>query len=172
MLHVTALNKNELSIVPATVDSHYQMMIDKQVDAVITFEPTASRLEAEGYRRIFDSKQIPGKIVDVLVTRKDIIEKQQSHIELLVNSHWQALDYLKQYPVEASTLMAPRLQISAEQLLRAYQGLSLPKKISNQLLLSDTLQDTALELETVMINEGLLNYRHELKTLFSGQFVQ
>jgi len=43
----------------------------RQVDAIVTFEPVKSELLSSGANILFDSHQIPGRIVDVLVVRKN-----------------------------------------------------------------------------------------------------
>jgi len=48
-----------------------------EVDAVITFASEGPALESEGARRIFDSRQLPGEIVDVLVVDRQRVTREQ-----------------------------------------------------------------------------------------------
>src|SRR3546814_18267044 len=48
-----------------------------RVEAVITFASEGPALEASGARRIFDSRQLPGEIVDVLVVDRQRVNPEQ-----------------------------------------------------------------------------------------------
>ncbi len=166
------LNDNDVTIIPVTTNNHYAMMQSGDIDAVVTFEPTATQLINDGYRSIFDSSQIPGKIVDVLVTRKNLANKYHDQLEHLTQSHWQALEFINNNLLEASTLMAPRLQISAEDLAQSYDGLTLPNQQQNQTLLNSSLIETTETLQKVMQQQGLVDHSIESEQLITDKFVQ
>lgn len=153
----SALSRDDITVIPATVNSHFELMSQHKLDAVITFEPISSKLEEKGFLNLFDSQQIPGKIVDVLLAHNHVLDEFHHELKLMAESHWKALDFLNAHPQEAARLLAPRLHITPEQLEQAYQGLILPNHNENKTLLSTSLHTTIRELEQVMLNEGLLS---------------
>jgi NitT/TauT family transport system substrate-binding protein len=171
VLNAANLQSSQVTVVPATVDKHQNMMNAANVDAVVTFEPTASTLISQGNVSLFDSSQLPDKIVDVLVTTKPTMESKFVTIEKLVAAHWDALGFLTYNRHQAANIMAPRLHIPAEQLLLSYEGLLLPDQQQNQRLLGGELETTATHLMSLMSDEGLINRNIILDDLISDRLV-
>lgn len=172
MLKAAELSLTQVTTVPATVDQHLRMMNEGNLDAVVTFEPTASLLMSRGNVSLFDSSQIPDKIVDVLVTTRAKLQSKHDTLLRLVSAQWEALDYLANEPQDAARLMAPRLHISAEQLLLSYEGLLLPDKHQNQTLLSESLSSTASKLNTLMVDEGIITHTIRTNDLITDELVR
>jgi NitT/TauT family transport system substrate-binding protein len=172
VLKAANLTRSDVTVVPTTVDQHLRMMESDNLDAVVTFEPTASTLVLQGNVSIFDSSQIPDTIVDVLVTTRPVLEAKYNTIQTLVSAHWDALDYLTHNPEEAAKLMAPRLHISSEQLLQSYEGLLLPNQRHNQRLLGGELDTTVTQHQSLMLKERIINQNSNLETLISDRLVK
>ncbi len=117
---------------PDTAEAYRQ----GRADAVVTAEPWASQLEAEGARRIFDSRAIPGRIVDVLVVRSDVLVTQSAQVRAAVDGHFQALARYQADPAAHAVQLALRLQLPPEQIAQAFSGLDLPDRDANQALLA------------------------------------
>lgn len=172
VLKAANLTRSDVTVVPTTVDQHLRMMESDNLDAVVTFEPTASTLVLHGNVSVFDSSQIADTIVDVLVTTRPLLEAKYSTIQKLVSAHWEALDYLNHNLEDAAKLMAPRLHISSEQLLQSYEGLLLPNQRHNQRLLAGELDTTAAQLQSLMLKERIINQNSNLETLISDRLVK
>jgi NitT/TauT family transport system substrate-binding protein len=71
------LDINELHVVSLPIHEQLEAFSAGGVDAVITFASEGPALEAEGARRIFDSRQLPGEIVDVLVVDRRRVSPEQ-----------------------------------------------------------------------------------------------
>jgi len=172
ILAAANLTDDEVSLVAATHNNHLNMMQTGDIDAVVTFEPVATMLLEQDNHALFDSSQIPGKIVDVLVTRKNIIERSQHQLEHLVTSHWKALKFIDGNPALASQKMAPRLKITAEQLQQSYDGLTLPDQLANQVLLSTSLMETTATLIDVMQKQNLIESSVNSQQLITDRLVK
>jgi NitT/TauT family transport system substrate-binding protein len=172
VLKKSQLEEDEVYLIPSTVDQHLTMMEQDAIDAVVTFEPTSSRLVAEGNIVLFDSREIPNKIVDVLITRKGFLEENISSLKKLVQANWQALDFLQNHPEKAAEIMSPRLAISPQQLLESYEMLILPDQAHNQQILSAELPVTAEELSELMLEENLLHQAPDLQHLITNKVVE
>lgn len=176
LLEAAQLKLEDITVDSATVDQHFDRMTRGISDAVITFDPVASSLSRLGYRSIFDSSQIPNKIVDVLVTKQSVIDQQPHNISALVSAQWQSLAYIQNNPDSAYQKIASRLHIDVTDLADSYKMLKLPEQTQNQQLLSPEnasgLAPTLSELSTVLLNIKLLETKPRLERLITDEFVR
>ncbi len=174
-LRAAGLTKEDVTLVMLPVDQQRQAWQNDQVDAVVTFEPIASQLLAQGGRKVFDSGQIPNTIVDVLAIRSDTLDRNHAAaIRHLLAAHFRALDHLNRNPQDAAYRIAPRLGVSAENLLSLYKGLLLPDAAENYRLLagaSPELLASARKLSAIMIKNGLLKQDAPLSSLIRADFL-
>jgi NitT/TauT family transport system substrate-binding protein len=85
LLQAGGLQPHEVLVRNLEASQHLAALRNGLVDAVVTFEPLAGPLQAEGLRPVFDSRQMPGDIVDVLVVRAETLTRRdpQASAELL-----------------------------------------------------------------------------------------
>lgn len=158
-LQAANLNVTDINFLSITADHHESAYNKGRVDALVTFEPHKSRLISLGARKLFDSTQIPGRIVDVLVTRQSVIDKQKELLKVIVTGHLKALEYIQQHPVEAAKRIAPRLAVQNTEVMKQFDGITLPGILENQLFLalqSRTLSKSIEELKLLMSKKQLL----------------
>jgi len=167
------LTPGDIDLIYATHDQHARLWATNDIDAVVTFEPAATQIENSGGRRLFDSRQIPGRIVDVLAVRPETVARNPKAIQHLIDAHFTAVQYLVEYPQDASFRMAPRLGIAPVDVLAAYRGITLPNRADNRVLLGepDGLRQSAEELMRVMLEHRLLPAPVELNNLFDTRFL-
>jgi NitT/TauT family transport system substrate-binding protein len=125
-----------------------------EVDAAVTFEPYCQRLVAEGARVIFDSKQLPGEIVDVLVVRRSYLKAHPAQVDALLRGWFAALDVLRERPAEAARRMAPRVGLEEGAFLEALKGVRHPDvREQHQQLTGEhpLLLETLRRMGTVMV---------------------
>jgi NitT/TauT family transport system substrate-binding protein len=58
-------------------DEHVLAFEEERIDAVVTAEPMCSRLSASGASVVFTSKEIPGEVVDTIVTRVEFVKTRR-----------------------------------------------------------------------------------------------
>jgi len=166
LLAKAGLPISSVTQVAITGDAHQNFWHDEQLDAIITYEPTSTRLEAEGARRIFDSRDIPDTIFDVLAVKSDVISEKKQALCALVDGHFKARKQLHHNPQDASHRMAGRLNLAADDVLNAYRGLQLPDIYANHRLLTDgQLLSAAKNVSQVMVEAGLLSKNDSLADL-------
>lgn len=127
------LQAGDITQVPMTVDQDYKEYMAGRVDAVATYEPVRSQLLKEGAKILFSSKQIPGRIIDILVVRADIIETYANELTTLLNGYFKAFSYFEKHPAESAVLMKKRL---GDDPLSQFNGLHIPTLAENKLYLS------------------------------------
>ena len=145
-----------------------------KIDAVVTFEPVRQKLLAAGAIEVFNSREIPGEIVDVVVVRGDYLEGHSDRAETLLRGWFKALKYLKQNPNDAASKMSGRLGQSPSDVLKSYDGLLLPSLEDNMKLLGGSppgLLETARNLRGVMLLRGLLRTRFPVTDIFSAEIL-
>ncbi|MFZ5875416.1 MAG: ABC transporter substrate-binding protein [Nitrospirota bacterium] len=159
-LEKAGLTQADITIVPLAVDQHANAFRKRAVDAVVTFEPVRSQLMTQGANPLFDSSQIPGEILDVLVVRADRMKSHIRQVDTLVRGWFEALRFLQQHPDEAAALVSKRLGIKPEEVAAAYKGLHFPDVAENHAYLSGRpsgLLKAAQRLTAVMTHEQLLD---------------
>ena len=155
-LQAGEIQAKDVTIVPLTVDEHADAYLAGKVDAVVTYEPVRSQLLKAGAHVLFDSSQVPGRIVDVLVVRSEIAAAHTQALKALLKGHFRAREYLASQPQDAAKRMAPRL---GENALAQFTGLRLLDIQENRALLggnSPRLKSTATELADLMLRRKLL----------------
>lgn len=153
------LQPSDIDILRIPVDQHERAYASGQVDAVVTFEPFVSKLRARGAHTLFDSSQLPGEIVNVLVVREDVLEKGPERVRHLLQGWFQALHHLKEHPEDAVARMSPRLDTSPTQLASILQALRHPTLQENRSLLREPtspLIHSAHQQQRFMLESGLL----------------
>ncbi|MCP5169195.1 MAG: ABC transporter substrate-binding protein [Hahellaceae bacterium] len=160
-LRKAGLRINDVTLIKLTVDEQESAFVADNIDALVTFDPVSTRLINNHQAHVlFSSKEIPGRIVDVLVIRNDLPDVQKANIQMLVDAHFKALGYLQSSPESAAGKMAPRLDLTPEELEQAYQGLTLPSKEENRRFLTGApsqMQLRAEELARLMLNNNLIS---------------
>lgn len=158
-LEQVGMSPKDVQIISLEVSEHEQAFKQGSVDGIVTFEPVRSNLLAAGARLLFDSKQIPGEIVDVLAVRQELLAEPSNSMQALLSGWFSALDYLKQNPQDAAQRIASRTGITPERFLKSLEGLRIPDIRENQKLLENT--DSSLFkgvkwLSKVMVENQLL----------------
>jgi NitT/TauT family transport system substrate-binding protein len=175
VLRTAGLTKNDVRLVSLTIDKQRDAWTRGQVDALVTYEPVASQLLAQGAVKLFDSRQIPNTIVDVLAIRSGALDyRHATAVRHLLTAHFRAFDHLHRNPHDAAYRMAAHLSLPADDVLSAFKGLLLPDVANNRRLLTGSpppLLDTARKVSALMVQEGLLQRDDTLTALIHGDFL-
>lgn len=174
-LDQVGLSPQDIEIVSLGISEHEYNFKQGLVDAVVTFDPARSNLLAMGANLVFDSTQIPGEIVDVLVVPKTVLDSQRKTLDGLVQGWFQALDYLAKEPEDAAKRVAPRPGVEPEQFLASLELLHIPDLTENQELLSKAdpkLLQVARQLSELMLEKDLLRQAVETEALLDDRLVK
>lgn len=153
LLERAGLNRNDVEVVHFDVDEHVRAWADARLDALITYEPTSSRLQAAGAGCIFDSRDIPNTILDVLAVKASVLETHGAQLRALIRAHFAGLDAWKSNPVDAAYRMSGRLAVDPNAVAALYRGLNLPDLDYNHHVLSapaDELRKVARDVASVI----------------------
>ncbi|NJR23251.1 MAG: ABC transporter substrate-binding protein [Richelia sp. CSU_2_1] len=158
-LEQQGMSPKDIKIISLGVSEHERAFKKGTVDAVVTFGAARTKLLAAGAKTLFDSSQMAGEIVDVLILREDVINKQPQTVQALVEGRFRALDYLNKNPQDAAARIAPRTGVTSEQFLESLKGLKSLNLQENQKLLGKTdpsLLKSVTRLSQLMLDNKLL----------------
>lgn len=174
-LEAAGLSSTDIIKVPLTIADHLDAWKNQQLDAIVTYEPVASQLLADGAVKLFDSRSTPNLIVDALAVRTDRLSvSYRQAIMHLIEAHFKGLYHLNTNPQDASFRMAKHLNLPPEKVLNAYKGLVLPDLKSNHRLLSGNkpvLLQSAGHLNKVLLQTGKINRIDTLNNLIDASFL-
>jgi NitT/TauT family transport system substrate-binding protein len=138
-----------------------------KVDAVTAYPPNSSAIEAAGIGKpIFDSRKMPGEIIDVLALDKEVIEDRPDDVAALIRAFYRAVDYARQQPDEAMRIMAARERVTPEDFRKdlLHTGITLVPLADQQKFLGEdsALPDTVKRISRVLNAHKLLSgYEYE-----------
>jgi NitT/TauT family transport system substrate-binding protein len=159
LLRAAGLSVDQIRKVPSTLAQSAEVFKKGEADVVVTAEPWASQIERSGGVRLFDSSQIPNRIIDVLAVRTEVVELHRPAIGELVGAILNVRRHHLAQPDGVASTMAPRLQLEAAQVAEAFRGLSIPSVADNRNMLKPDGQIViaAQALQKVMLASGLLS---------------
>ncbi|MBK7662067.1 MAG: ABC transporter substrate-binding protein [Sterolibacteriaceae bacterium] len=169
-LALNQMQPSDVQIVHLESNEHPAAFEQGRVDAAVTFDPFRSRMVRSGASTLFDSTQIPGEIVDLLVVRGSVLEEDPQSVNAMLSGWFEALDYLERQPGDAARRMSVRQQTSGEQFLQTLQGLRFPSREQNLKMLGGAAPDLAVagrRLVELMTEAKLLKRRVEVEALLA-----
>jgi NitT/TauT family transport system substrate-binding protein len=174
-LRAANLTKEDVTLVTLPITQQRKAWSRDLVDAVVTFEPVGTQLLEQGALNLFDSRQIPNTIVDVLAMRNDRLDRSHAGaIRHLLAAHFRALEHLQRNPQDAAYRMAPHLGLPPEDFLSAFKGMMLPDAAHNYRMLAGTspeLLPSVRKLSAIMAKSGLLKEDDPLTNLIRADFL-
>ena len=159
LLQVAGLQQTEVQVVNLEATQHLSALRAQRVSAAVSYEPVAGALRAAGFKDIFDSRQMPGDIVDVLVVRSDLLNTRPAQVDALLAAWQDGLQALRDDPGEAARLLAPGTDLTPDEYLATLKSLSLYAPAQSLQQLTGTpppLGHNALRLVATLRVMGLL----------------
>ncbi|MFI9651798.1 ABC transporter substrate-binding protein [Guyparkeria halopsychrophila] len=173
-LEAANLTSADVTHVPVIGGEQLAAYQANEIDAVISYEPFATRLAALGATRLYDSSAFPGLIVDVLAVSETAISRQPRALADLLTAYFQALAVVKSSPGRAHRLMAPRLGLSVEETASAYKGLALFGLGDNREWLgspTSPLHESATTVAEILRANALIEQTPDLSAIVTARFL-
>ena len=131
-------------------------------------------LKKAGYRVLFDSRQIPGRIIDVLVVRSAALRRHDPAVRELLSGYFRALAHLNLNPQSAHLRMGQRLEVPPRDIPAMLAGIRFPEKAENHKLLGGSpppLNHSAEQLTAVMERANILTGRPHPPLAITARFL-
>ena len=174
LLEAAGLPQSEVKVVNCPPDAQLDAWRKKLVDVVVTYEPNATLLQREGAKRIFDSRQIPDTIIDVLAVRLDRISNRGAALRDLTKAHFLGLSHLHKNRQDAMHRIATRQGITFDEVNQTLAGVLLPSLEANREFLAGTdarLTKAARTLSSIMTQKQLLPREDTLDNLVNSTWL-
>ncbi len=129
----------------------------QRIDVAVAYQPYAGELEKCGMKPLFSSAEIPGKIVDLLVVRRDALHLQDQMHQLL-DGYFKTLRHIADQPASSQQQMADNLGISVTEVQRDLAGIHVLSltEVRHQLSLQGSLPAVAEEYIHTLREEGVI----------------
>ncbi len=152
ILQKAGLSRREVHVVDVPVDAHLKVWNAGAVDAIVSYDPVLKRIQAAGGVRLFDSREIPNKIFDVLAVHREHAAGYRRQLTRLIRAHFLGLRAWQVNPVDTAYRLSQRLGVKAEEVGELYRGLDLPDLLFNRHMLTPPhplLSNAATEIATI-----------------------
>ena len=159
-LALNAMQASDVSVVHLESNEQPGAFEKGQVDGAVTFDPYRAQFLKAGAQTLFDSRQIPGEIVDLLAVRASVLDRKPKAVETLLAGWFAALDYMQREPRDAARRMGIRQQATGEEFLEGLRGLHIPSRQENLQMLGGAqpqLAVTGRRLLGLMLDAKLLS---------------
>lgn len=169
-LEKAGLKLDDVELVNLSLADQLDAYRRHQIDAVITYDPFRTQLMNAGGKVLFDSRQMPDQVVDILVVPQPILNQHLPTFKILTEGFFKALDYLQQNPQDAIARMAAREKITPAEFAATLKLLKLADRATNQTMLDPDrtpLIKVADQLHQVMVNQKLLTQAVDFKSLLT-----
>lgn len=123
LLLAAELTEGDVVVRYMEASQHLDALRSRRVDAAVTYEPLAERMVLAGYHPVFDSRQMPGEILNVLVVREDVLAQRPGQVDALLVG-WQAgLKSLTDDPEGSAALLSQGLSLTPQAYRASLSGL-------------------------------------------------
>ena len=161
LLDKAGLERSDVEVFPMSESKQLAFYKQGKADVVVTFDPIKTKLMNEGMHVIFDSSDIPGEIVDILVAHENVYKERRNDVCEVIQQWHKTLTYMKTNKHDAVKRISKRLNIDTSEYDGVMSGMILPTISENRVMLGDgktvpSLLKTADQLSEIMKSEGQL----------------
>lgn len=123
LLQAGGLRQDEVTVRNLEASQHLAELKSGRVDAAVSYEPMAGAMRDAGFRPIFDSRAMPGDIMDVLVVRAQTQASRPQQVAELVSGWQRGVSALQERPEASARLLAPGADMTTDGYLATLKGL-------------------------------------------------
>jgi len=156
------------------VNNHSQYLLNGMVEAVITFEPEKSMILNTGGHVLFDSKQLPFEIIDVLIiNKKSNLYQDKQRIAAFLRRYNEEFNLIQLNLAGYLPLLNARLKLSEVDLRTSFDELILPS-VKQQLAFFNNktqLDESIKKYESILLKLGVISSPCECDDLFNNLYL-
>lgn len=160
LLQAARLPREAVEVLHLEATGHLTALKSQRVDVAVSYEPVAGALRQAGYHALFDSSQMPGDIVDVLVVRAEVLIHRPQQVDALLNAWAQGLQRLQADPQTTVQWLAPAVELTPQAYLSALAQLrfyTLQDSLGQLSGEPSSVQQGADSLTQLLLQMGLLD---------------
>lgn len=159
-LELAGLSAADVTVLQMPEDKHEKAYLSGEIDVAITFEPFKTRIANAGAQVLFDTRQIPNEVFDLLVVREDVYNRRRDEVCEITRQWFHTQNYIRNNQQQAYHQMGKRMNTDGTDFAVMLGGLKVPDGNENRRLLageSPAIIEPATRLMQIMLREKLLN---------------
>ncbi|HKJ94504.1 MAG TPA: ABC transporter substrate-binding protein [Gammaproteobacteria bacterium] len=152
------LTRGAVTAVPVTSENEAEMVAKGRIDFLVTFEPMLSRIKRRGAHLVFSSADIPGEIVDVLVTREGTLTRRADDLRALARAWDRSVDRVSS--TRARGALARLSGLGGNEIGDALAGLHFVRSAAGAEMLRNersSLRSSARNLNLMLFEKGFVD---------------
>lgn len=124
ILEKAGVDIGEVTLISIPAWEIQQAMLNGQIDAGVTWEPyLTGTAEMIGGNVLITSREYPETIITTMTFDANIIETRHKDVQNIVAAYFDAVEYIKQNPQEAYTIMGAAEGVSPEEFASHVEGI-------------------------------------------------
>ncbi|WP_374406472.1 ABC transporter substrate-binding protein [Hydrogenophaga sp.] len=135
LLQAGGLAMGDVFVHNMEASQHLSALRSGLVEAAVTFEPLAGTMRVEGFRSVFDSRQMPGEIADVIVVHARTLASRPDQVLELARGWRRGLEVFQKEPQLSAELLSAGVDLSPADYLSTLKGLRFVDDHENRALL-------------------------------------
>lgn len=171
----SAISRNDVELVFLDTPDQKAAFETGAVDAVSTYEPTRSQLLKQGASELFNSREIPLEIIDVIIAKQSAIDSSRQELADFIVSIDRALADFQAMPKEMAAIMVEREHLSVPEFLLAIEGIHLVSLEENRsLMLGDDqrLLEGLRQQCAIMLQAGIMEQHPQIGKIIDTSVIE
>lgn len=174
VLKNNGINPSEVNFVNMDAAEGPAKLLSGELQAVHTWEPYVTQARTGGNKVLFSSADTPGLILDGIIVRGDVINRNPEAVRAFVKNWFKAVELWKTNPQEGNQAAANQLGVDASEI--SLEGIKLHDFASNQLLFDPNSPISAYATANLYVDffiaNGSLRTKPDINKLLNSQFVK
>ena len=123
VLQEAGVARDSIVHVEATPDEAAKMLLDGGLDVAVTCGPLLGKIkESPDHHIVYTSADAPGLITDIVTFRQDFIDEYPGAVQTIVDTYFNALEYVETHPDEAEKILAKAFNCTQEEAKAQLEG--------------------------------------------------
>jgi NitT/TauT family transport system substrate-binding protein len=171
------LKAAEITFVPLETGAAAAAFVAGQVDAAGVYAPfTTQALKRPGSKVLTTSADHPGAISDLLVCRREVVDKNPEAIQQVVNAWFATLQLIQSDPAATLPVLVKRAGVSEQEFKEYDAGTTIISLAENRANFQPGNTMTSLpyaadQISAFLVEVGLANSKPDQSRLFDSRFV-
>jgi len=123
MLESVGMGLSDVTVVLLEESQHLAALRSGRVAAAVSYDPLAAGLQMQGFVTVFDSRQMAGEILDVLVVRADVLASRAGDVDALLHAWNLGLASMESDGPKAAATLAGSMGLTPSEYLQTLSGL-------------------------------------------------
>lgn len=179
MLATAGLSSSDVTLMNFWPDQGVDLLKQKEVDAIFSWEPYTTEAIEAGYNVIFTSDQLANVYPDLITFRSEVVQERPEDVRAFLRAWFEAADYRFEHPAEANQIIADYFEIPVEELIPDTE-LHIMTLEDNLSIYSQestvngqtSIRDVASINAEFLLRIGVLSKMPDLEILFDASYLQ